>query len=533
MSPPQTDLLDRVAALRAVVTGGRDLLSGETLEEAADLVRRADARLRHGTDFTVVALAGATGSGKSSLFNALAGDAVSPVGVMRPTTAHARAAVFGETSPDALLAWLEVRHRHAIAPGELDGLVLLDLPDHDSIAMDHRLEVDRLVELVDVLMWVLDPQKYADEVLHVRYLAALAGHADSMVFLLNQTDLVPVHDRTRWADHAASVLAADGITSPVMYLTSAVTGQGIAELRTMLRGRIDSRTASLERLDADLRRMSDNFGTIPRPGRGADQSLRSLCRDLSSAAGAEVVADAVAAGYRFDAAKRTGWPFARWLLRFRRHPLRALRPAAPASDPEGPQRPTSIPIDHPRLDLAIRSYADGRSGDADPRWARRARSEAATRADELPAVLGAAVRGVAQSAVTPPRWWQRVGGVQRLFAGIAILGALWLLGLAVLSYLKVPVDDVTPHVGNWPVPTLLLLGGGAAGFLLGLLAGFVAHLGAGRRAKRATVALADRVAGIADEYVVTPLDAELARWDELAHNLAVTAGAASPADRVV
>ena len=66
--------------------------------------------------------------------------------------------------------------------------MLLDLPDHDSTELSHRLEVDRLVQLVDVLVWVVDPQKYADAALHDRYLKPLAGHADVMMVVLNQAD---------------------------------------------------------------------------------------------------------------------------------------------------------------------------------------------------------------------------------------------------------------------------------------------------------------------------------------------------------
>ena len=60
--------------------------------------------------------------------------------------------------------------------GELAGLVLLDLPDHDSTVAAHRIEVDRLVALVDLLVWVLDPQKYADAAVHER-LPEAAGRA--------------------------------------------------------------------------------------------------------------------------------------------------------------------------------------------------------------------------------------------------------------------------------------------------------------------------------------------------------------------
>ena len=59
----------------------------------------------------------------------------------------------------------------------MDGVVLLDLPDHDSTEVAHHLEVDRIVKLADLLVWVLDPQKYADAAVHDRYLAPLAGHA--------------------------------------------------------------------------------------------------------------------------------------------------------------------------------------------------------------------------------------------------------------------------------------------------------------------------------------------------------------------
>ena len=59
-------------------------------------MRRAGERLGHGVEHTVVALAGATGSGKSSLFNALAGADLSTVGVRRPTTSVTSACAWGE-----------------------------------------------------------------------------------------------------------------------------------------------------------------------------------------------------------------------------------------------------------------------------------------------------------------------------------------------------------------------------------------------------------------------------------------------------
>ncbi len=524
MSAPSTELIERVQALRAVVLDGGDVFPHDPLQEAAHVVGRAEARLRHGTAFTVVALAGATGSGKSSLFNALVGEPVSPVGVTRPTTDRVRAAVFGPHSPDSLLQWLEVRHRHGASARGLDGLVLLDLPDHDSIETHHRLEVDRLVELVDLMVWVLDPQKYADEALHARYLTPLSDHAGSMLFVLNQSDLVSPGDRRRWIDHATSLLHDDGIESPEVLAVSAVTGDGIPGLRGILEQRIESREAALARLDADLRKVAGALGPVPEVGDSAPALRKRLDREIGEAAGADIVADAVAAGYRFDATRRTGWPFARWLLRFRRHPLRALRPTAPPTDADGPAKPTAIPIDESRLDLAIHSYADGRTPGADPRWSRRARAAATSRRSDLPAVLGDAVQTAARESIAPPRWWNAVAWLQRVFATIAVAGAVWLALLLVLEYLRVPTEDLTPDVGSWPVPTLLLLAGGLAGVVTALVARVIAAVGANRRARRSVAALHAKIREAAEIHVVAPLDTEVATWAELAHQLDVAAG---------
>ena len=102
-------------------------------------------------------------------------------GVRRPTTGVAHAVVWDADGrgPAAGLAGDPAAARAGPPAGQDDlrGLVLLDLPDHDSTEVAHRLEVDRLVALVDVLVWVLDPQKYADAAIHDRYLGRWPGTA--------------------------------------------------------------------------------------------------------------------------------------------------------------------------------------------------------------------------------------------------------------------------------------------------------------------------------------------------------------------
>ena len=101
---PVTRLPARLAALTELTRigssrSGSEGFDPELLADAETLLRRSGERLRMSATHTVVALACGTGSGKSSLFNALAGVSFSPAGVMRPTTKHSHACVWGMEGP--------------------------------------------------------------------------------------------------------------------------------------------------------------------------------------------------------------------------------------------------------------------------------------------------------------------------------------------------------------------------------------------------------------------------------------------------
>ena len=215
-------LVDHLRALTEAVELCEGRVDSVALDEARRVVDQADRRLAISGSATVVALAGATGSGKSSIFNALSGTTLATVGVRRPTTAHAMASSWGDESAEDLLDWLQIPRRHALETdptmaAALDGLVLLDLPDHDSTEVDHRMEVDRLVQLVDMLVWVVDPQKYADAAIHDRYLKPLAQHSDVMLIILNQVDKLSVNQLEQCLKDLRRLLASEGLAKvPVM-----------------------------------------------------------------------------------------------------------------------------------------------------------------------------------------------------------------------------------------------------------------------------------------------------------------------------
>jgi hypothetical protein len=318
---------------------GRDGFSKKLLSDAEEVLGRAGERMRLSSSHTVVILAGGTGSGKSSLFNRLAGADLSTVGVTRPVTKDAHACVWGATGSRALLDWLGVpaRYRYsrasALDKGEddLTGLVLLDLPDHDSV-MSHAGElVDRLVGMGDVMIWVLDPQKYADAAVHRRFLVPLAGHSDVLSVVLNQSDLLEGSNVDDCAADLRRLLDSEDLPDVPILVTSAVTGAGLDDLRAHLVRAVAARRAAADRISADVDDVVARFEPYA-GGSGApaehvpDASKARLAERFTAAAGVEAVSDSLRSARELRAADFVGWPVA-WLVQrlTGRDPMRKVR----------------------------------------------------------------------------------------------------------------------------------------------------------------------------------------------------------------
>jgi len=265
-------LSERLSALaRLVQIGsarvGPDGFNAGLLADAEALLARAGGRLRLSSQHTIAVLAGGTGSGKSSLFNQLAGAQFSPVGVLRPVTREPHACVWGMEGAGPLLDWLgiEPRRRYArssaLAEGEraLTGLLLVDLPDHDSVMAGGSAEVNRLVSQADLMIWVLDPQKYADAAVHSRYLVPMAGHASVIAAALNQADLLTPEQAEDCVADLRRLLDAEGLHDARVLVTSATSTAGVADLRRALIETVLARQAALRRISADVDTVAARF----------------------------------------------------------------------------------------------------------------------------------------------------------------------------------------------------------------------------------------------------------------------------------
>ncbi len=307
------------------------------LEPIAQARNRIEARLRRPDDVLLVALAGGTGSGKSSLFNAIAGDELAVTGGTRPTTSQPLALVPEARAREmaGYLADAGVDNR-VVVPGP-PWLCLIDLPDTDSVVVDHRLRVEALLPKVDVVVWVVDPEKYRDAALHHGLITPLAAYGRQFVFALNQVDRLSSGDAGRVIDDLGIALAADGVADPSMFPTAAQPpagpALGVDSLLSHLRAMLDSGSVDAKML-IDLETAVTQLAEVAGPAGGVDFEARWA--DMQSGLGSGDPAERGMAVARFldELADEVGGPSAQGLRDIARKAPAALIDGPPAEQPD-------------------------------------------------------------------------------------------------------------------------------------------------------------------------------------------------------
>ncbi|MBD0747382.1 GTPase [Streptomyces sp. CBMA152] len=510
------ELRGRLDALRELVGLSRTRLDGKTLAEAGRVLDEAAARQRLSARHTVVAIAGATGSGKSTLFNALAGTNISETGLRRPTTGAPIACSWTDGAAGLLdRIGIPGRLRRRPLPSDpnaeaLQGLVLVDLPDLDSAVVDHRHQADRVLALVDAVVWVVDPEKYADAVLHERYLRPLAGHAEVTFVVLNQVDRLPgeaadqvIDDLRRLLDDDGMALGEHGEPGATVLSLSALTGQGVVELRELLSRFVQERGAPERRVAADLDAAAAGLRPVyVADGRsGLDERAREEFTDrLAAAVGAAAAGEAAEREWRRNASRACGTPWLRlwrWYERTRVPGLESPQPSAPPEEEVTARQ---------RVEQAVRVVADEAAGGLPAPWAQAVREAAVRGAEGLPQALDElAVRAERERGTSPrPAWWPAAVLVQAAMTLVQIVGGGWLLGQI--------VGVLSPGL---LVPALVMLAGIVGGPLVEWACG-VAARGPGRRyGQEAERRLREAAAGCGRARVLDPVAAELLRYREV------------------
>ncbi|MFF7092617.1 GTPase [Streptomyces rubradiris] len=509
-------LRSRLNALRELVGLSRTRLDSHTLAEAGRVLDEAAARRKLSGRHTVVALAGATGSGKSQLFNSLAGVAISETGVRRPTTAAPIACSWSDgaaTLIDRLGIPGRLRRRPMHSPdneAQLRGLVLVDLPDHDSAAVQHREQVDRILRLVDAVIWVVDPEKYADAMLHERYLRPMAGHAEVMFIVLNQVDRLPgdaadqvLDDLRRLLDEDGIALGEHGEPGATVLALSALTGEGVGELREALGQFVAERGAAARRVAADLDAAAAGLRPMYATGRRAgltEEAREEFAARLADAVGATAAGEAAERAWLRNANRACGTP---WLRLWRwyqgrgeattgRHAVRGQ------ADEEATARQ--------RVEQAVRTVADRASTGLPAPWAQAVREAAVRGSQGLPEALDALSARAGLPPGRPPRpgWWPVAVLVQAAMTLLQIVGGGWLAGQI--------AGLMAPNLG---VPVLLMVCGIVGGPLVEWGCRMAARGPARRYGQEAERRLREAAAGCGRARVLDPVAAELLRYREV------------------
>ncbi|MFD4877552.1 GTPase [Streptomyces sp. NPDC058420] len=519
-------LRSRLDALRELVGLSRTRLDSGTLAEAGRVLDEAAARRRLSGQHTVVAIAGATGSGKSQLFNSLAGVAISETGVRRPTTAAPIACSWSDgaaTLIDRLGIPGRLRRRplqSAEMEAQLRGLVLVDLPDHDSAAVAHREQVDRVLALVDAVIWVVDPEKYADAILHERYLRPMAGHAEVMFVVLNQIDRLPGEAADQVLDDLRRLLDEDGIAlgeygepGATVLSLSALTGDGIPELREVLGQFVADRGAAARRISADVDAAAWRLRPVYATGRrtGLSEEARDeFAARLADSVGATAAGEAAERAWLRNANRACGTPWLR-LWRWyndRREPTTGRLPIRAQADEEATARQ--------RVEQAVRTVADRASGGLPAPWAQAVREAAVRGSQGLPEALDELAARAGLPVGRPPRpgWWPAAVLAQASMTILQVVGGLWLLGQI--------IGFMTPNLG---VPVLLMVAGIIGGPLVEWSCRLAARGPARRYGLDAERRLREAAAGCGRARVLDPLAAELLRYREVREQYARVTGA--------
>ncbi|QGU02878.1 GTPase Era [Corynebacterium kalinowskii] len=504
-------LTQRLEALERATELAEGIYTPEELERLDKVIASAAERRALSAEHTVVGFFGATGSGKTSLFNAVVGEDLGKTAARRPTTSSPLAAVWHPEGSEELLDWLEVEDRRN-RPGDFaknaGPLILLDLPDFDSVEPIHREIATRLAGQVDVLVWVTDPEKYADTIIHDHFIRPHAEHSAVTLAVLNKSDKLRPEDLGPVKNSLEQLLVEDGLKKIKVIATSAKTGAGVDDIRAAIAKVASDHKAQSARLEADIAAATGPLLGSEKLSKVPDSAKKNLDNALAEAAGADHISRATAAAYRKRLGQATGWLLTSWMLRLRPDPLRRLGLREDA-DEVGVHRTSMPALDASRRAVAnrgVRDYAAVLEAGLPARWADALHDETEAVVEKLPEQLDRAAAGTRLPA-QPSKAWGLFTFIQWLALLAALVGVIWYLLVAFLPGALVPLlgEDLTPDVEGWPIPTLLILGGVLLGILLGLLtAVFGGFISSGVRS-RTRRALRREVAEMSQAEITAPL----------------------------
>ena len=174
-------------AEQALATGW---ISHDTAKTLIDFDTRSPEALFNHADSRplIVAFMGGTGVGKSSLLNRLAGKPVAKAGIERPTSREVTLFHHQSIAIQHLPEKLPVEKTRIAQHDDNNkkNIIWIDMPDFDSTEQSNKVLVFEWLPLIDILIYVVSPERYRDEKAWRLLLAE--GNRHAWLFVLNQWD---------------------------------------------------------------------------------------------------------------------------------------------------------------------------------------------------------------------------------------------------------------------------------------------------------------------------------------------------------
>jgi hypothetical protein len=290
---------------------------------------------------------------------------------------------------------------------------------------------------------------------------------------------------------------------------------------------VSAKKATRQRLEADVRTVAGRMDAASGSGRTrvlSDARVAALDDAFADAAGVPTVVDAVERSTRLRAGRATGWPVTAWFSRLKPDPLKRLHLDLGAAGKQLTGRArTSVPqtghVQRARVDTEVRALADDLSEGLARPWADAVRRASVSRLPDLGDRLDGALAGTDLGVQRIPAWAGAVRLLQWVLIAAALLGAVWLGGLAAMGYLQMPQPG-TPRLHGVPLPSGLLIGGVLVGVLLAAVCRLLVSVTARHRARAADQRLRAAVSKVSHELVIEPVQAELQAYTTVRAGLA-------------
>ncbi|MGZ8223165.1 MAG: GTPase [Methylobacter sp.] len=193
-------------------------INSDAAQQLNDIdTRTPDTLFSHGGSRPlIVAFMGGTGVGKSSLLNRLAGKAIARAGIERPTSRevtlyHHRSVSISHLPEQLPLAQIKIAE-HDNESGK--NIIWIDMPDFDSTEQSNKHQVLEWLPHIDVLIYVVSPERYRDEKAWRLLLAEGGRHA--WLFVLNQWD----RGQTEQYEDFKQQLSKAGFAEPIIFKTA-------------------------------------------------------------------------------------------------------------------------------------------------------------------------------------------------------------------------------------------------------------------------------------------------------------------------